>query len=48
MFWLVEGKDKFKEFCNRGFSEGFIEIISNNHFQHPVENSICAFYVHPN
>jgi len=47
MFWLIEGKDKFKEFKNRGFSEGFIEIISNNHFQHPVENSICAFYVHP-
>jgi hypothetical protein len=47
MFWLIEGKDKFKEFKNRGFSEGFIEIISNNHFQHPVENSICAFYVRP-
>jgi len=47
MFWLIEGKDKFKEFCNRGFEEGFIEIISNNHFQHPVENFICAFYVRP-
>jgi hypothetical protein len=47
MFWLVEGKDKFKEFCNRGFEEGFVEIISSNHFQHPVENFVCAFYVRP-
>ena len=47
MFWLIEGKDKFKEFCNRGFEEGFIEVISNNHFQHPVENFVCAFYVRP-
>ena len=47
MFWLIEGKDKFKEFCNRGFEEGFVEIISSNHFQHPVENFVCAFYVRP-
>ena len=47
MFWLVEGEDKFKEFCNRGFEEVFLEIIPLNHWQHPIENSICAFYIRP-
>tara|TARA_R110000823_G_scaffold182575_4_gene315349 strand:+ start:4148 stop:5407 length:1260 start_codon:yes stop_codon:yes gene_type:complete len=47
MFWLIEGKDKFKEFCNRGFEEAFVEIIPLNHFQHPIKNSICAFYIRP-
>ena len=47
MFWLVEGEDKFKEFKNRGFEEVFLEIIPLNHWQHPIENSICAFYIRP-
>ena len=47
MFWLIEGEDKFKEFCNRGFEEVFMDIIPLNHWQHPVENSICAFYIRP-
>ena len=47
MFWLIEGKDRFKEFCNRGFEEAFVEIIPSNHHQHPIENSICAFYIRP-
>ena len=47
MFWLIEGKDKFKEFCNRGFEEVFMDIIPLNHWQHPKENSICAFYIRP-
>ena len=47
MFWLIEGEDKFKQFCNRGFEEVFIEIIPLNHWQHPTQNSICAFYIRP-
>lgn len=47
MFWLIENKEQFKEFCSKGFKEAFVEIIPNNPFQHPVENSICAFYVRP-
>ena len=47
MFWLIEGEDRFKEFCNRGFEEVFMDIIPLNHWQHPVENSICAFYIRP-
>ena len=47
MFWLIEGENKFKEFCNRGFEEVFMDIIPLNHWQHPVENSICAFYIRP-
>ena len=47
MFWLVEGQDSFKEFCNRGFTEAFVEIIPANHHQHPIENSIVAFYIRP-
>ena len=47
MFWLIEGEDKFKEFCNRGFEEVFMDIIPLNHWQHPIENSICAFYIRP-
>lgn len=47
MFWLVEGEDKLKEFKNRGFEEVFIEIVPLNHWQHPIENSVCAFYIRP-
>ena len=47
MFWLIENKEQFKEFCSKGFKEAFVEIIPNNPFQHPIENSICAFYVRP-
>ncbi len=47
MFWLIEGENRFKEFCNRGFEEVFMDIIPLNHWQHPVENSICAFYIRP-
>jgi hypothetical protein len=47
MFWLIEGEDRFKEFLNRGFEEVFVEIIPLNHWQHPIENSVCAFYIRP-
>ena len=47
MFWLIENKEQFREFCSKGFREAFVEIIPNNPFQHPIENSICAFYVRP-
>jgi len=47
MFWLIEGENRFKEFCNRGFEEVFMDIIPLNHWQHPIENSICAFYIRP-
>jgi hypothetical protein len=47
MFWLVENSEQFREFCSKGFREAFVEIIPNNPFQHPIENSICAFYVRP-
>ena len=47
MFWLIENKEQFERLQNSGFKEAFVEIIPNNPFQHPVENSICAFYVRP-
>jgi hypothetical protein len=47
MFWLVENKEQFERLQNSSFKEAFVEIIPNNPYQHPVQNSICAFYVRP-
>jgi hypothetical protein len=45
VFWLVENKEQFREFLGRSFDEAFVEIIPNNPWQHPSQNSICAFYI---
>jgi hypothetical protein len=45
VFWLVENKEQFRKFLGRSFDEAFIEIIPNNPWQHPSQNSICAFYI---
>ena len=45
MFWLVENKEQFREFLGRSFDEAFVEIIPNNPWHHPSQNSICAFYI---
>ena len=47
MFWLIENSKQFSWLQNSGFKEVFVEIIPNNPFQHPSQNSICAFYVRP-
>jgi hypothetical protein len=47
MFWLIENSKQFEVLKNSGFKEVFVEIIPNNPFQHPTQNSICAFYVRP-
>jgi len=47
MFWLIENKEQFERLQNSGFKEAFVEIISNNPYQHPTQNSIIAFYVRP-
>ena len=47
MFWLIENKEQFLWLQNSGFKEVFVEIIPNNPYQHPSQNSICAFYVRP-
>ena len=47
MFWLIENKEQFEVLKNSGFKEAFVEIISNNPYQHPSQNSIIGFYVRP-
>ena len=47
MFWLIENKEQFERLQNSGFKEAFVEIISNNPYQHPTQNSVIAFYVRP-
>ena len=47
MFWLIENKEQFERLQNSSFKEAFVEIIPNNPYQHPTQNSICAFYVRP-
>ena len=47
MFWLIENNKQFEVLKNSGFKEAFVEIISNNPYQHPTNNSICSFYVRP-
>jgi len=47
VFWLIENKEQFEVLKNSGFKEAFIEVISNNPYQHPSQNSIIAFYIRP-
>lgn len=47
MYWLVEDKEQFERLLNSGYREAFVEIVPNNPYQHPIENSICAFYIRP-
>ena len=47
MFWLIENNKQFEVLENSGFKEAFVEIIPNNPYQHPTQNSICSFYVRP-
>ena len=47
MFWLIENSKQFEVLKNSGFKEAFVEIIPNNPYQHPTQNSICSFYVRP-
>ena len=47
MFWLIENKEQFEVLKNSGFKEAFVEVISNNPYQHPSQNSIIGFYVRP-
>jgi hypothetical protein len=47
LYWLVENKKQFERLLNSGYKEAFVEIIPNNPFQHPSQNSICAFYIRP-
>jgi len=47
VFWLIENKEQFEVLKNSGFKEAFVEVISNNPYQHPSQNSIIGFYVRP-
>ena len=47
MFWLIENKEQFEVLKNSSFEEAFVEVISNNPYQHPSQNSIIGFYVRP-
>ena len=47
MFWLIENKEQFEVLKNSGFKEAFVEVILNNPYQHPTQNSIIGFYVRP-
>ena len=45
MFWLVEDDKQLELFKNYAKGEAFVEIIPNNHFEHPTNNGICAVYI---
>ena len=47
MFWLVEDDKQLELFKNYAKGEAFVEIIPNNHFEHPTNNRICAVYIRP-
>lgn len=47
MYWLVETEEQLEELHRIGFEEAFVEIIPHSNTIHPVENSICAFYIRP-
>ena len=47
MFWLVEDDKQLELFKNYAKGEAFVEIIPNNHFEHPTNNGVCAVYIRP-
>jgi len=47
MYWLVETQQQLKELYDSDFEEAFVEIIPYSNTIHPVENSVCAFYIRP-
>ena len=47
MFWLVEDDKQLELFKNYAKGEAFVEIIPNNHFEHPTKNGVCAVYIRP-
>ena len=47
MFWLVEDDKQLELFKKFAKGEAFVEIIPNNHFEHPVNNGVCAIYIRP-
>ena len=47
MFWLVEDNKQLELFKNYAKGEAFVEIIPNNHFEHPTNNRVCAVYIRP-
>jgi len=47
MFWLVEDDKQLELFKKFAKGEAFVEIIPNNHFEHPVNNGVCAVYIRP-
>jgi hypothetical protein len=47
MYWLIEDLEQLKVFCNSGFKEAFIEIISFNDTIHPAQNGVSLVYIRP-
>ena len=47
MFWLLEDDKQLELFKNYAKGEAFVEIIPNNHFEHPTKNGVCAVYIRP-
>ena len=47
MFWLVEDDKQLELFKKFAKGEAFVEIIPYNHFEHPVNNGVCAVYIRP-
>ena len=47
MYWLIEDLEQLKVFCNSGFKEAFIEVISFNDTIHPAQNSVSLVYIRP-
>ena len=47
MYWLIEDSDKVETFCRIKHEVAYVEVIPTSHNLHPVENEICALYIHP-
>jgi hypothetical protein len=47
MYWLIEDQIKIDILCQIRHEDAYVEVIPTSHNLHPVENQVCALYIHP-
>ena len=47
MYWLIEDTEKIETFCRIKHTEVYVDVIPTSHNLHPLQNNICAIYLHP-
>ena len=47
MYWLIEDIKHIETLCRIQHQVAYVEVIPCSHTLHPIENEVCAIYIHP-